>query len=329
MTYTNGHRSMPLKHSTNATQTKLHSVAFAKTRRINMAKSIDLVRQNNGLWKVTTVETTVDIDVVCTITDKIVPPPVVIPPTVLFHDDFSSMDLKKVSNGIYWSSSNKGSGDLRPVVSKDMMFNDKPSLKFTFGGGPPDDDAWCEQRFKIDTKLSDVWIQYYRYYPSGTELVNVGPKWVHRDAPGSDNNKVFLLWSGPYQGYPITTGISAWQDGEGRDIFYPTYGTNQLNGAGQRGLPSVPAQKDSTLGRWVKTNMHFKCATLANNDGVIQLWEDDVLIMDNTKIPLYPKDGIGNFFTEGYLMGWSNTGFDQTTHCYIADFKIDDKPIIS
>lgn len=71
---------MPLKHSINATQTKLHSAAFAKTRKINMAKSIDLVRQDNGLWRVTTVETTVDIDVVCTITDNIVPPPVVIKP---------------------------------------------------------------------------------------------------------------------------------------------------------------------------------------------------------------------------------------------------------
>lgn len=283
-----------------------------------MTKNLSYKEQANGLFTVTVVETDV------AIAQAAAP----IPAAVLFHDDFTSMDLKKSQNGIYWTPGNKGSGDQFPVVSTDILFNGKPSLKFTFGGGPPDDDAWCEQRFKIDTKLSDVWIQYYRYYPSGTELVNVGPKWVHRDAPGSDNNKVLVLWGGPYRGYILTAGISAWQE-SGMDVFYPAYGSNQLSGAGARGLPSVPAQKDSTLGRWVKTNIHFKCATIANNDGVMQMWEDDVLIMDNTKIPLYPKDGIGNFFTEGYLMGWSNTGFDETTHCYIADFKIDDKPIIS
>lgn len=299
-----------------------------------MTKSIEAVRQSDGLWTVTTVETTVDKDVVCAFKDIVLPPPVVIPPpiitppttNVLFHDDFSSMNTNKSENGVSWSSKSAGSGDRLPTVTNELLFNGKPTLKFTFGGGPPDDDAWCEQRFKFDKPMPEVWIKYYRYYPSGLEAVNVGPKWVHRNAPGSDNNKILLLWGGNYKGYNIAAGIAAWESGW-KDVLYANYGTNQLDGFGQRGLPSAPVQDDSTLGRWVEVKAHFKAATVANNDGVIQYWEDGTLKFDFRNIPLYPKGGIGNGFTEGYLYGWSNTGFDNTTHCYIADFKLSDKPI--
>lgn len=293
-----------------------------------MTKSIEAVKQSNGLWTVTTVETMVEKDVVCTIKDIIVPPPVVIPPTtsVLFHDDFTSMDLSKKENGIYWGSGNHGSGEPKPVVTNECMYNGKPSLKFTFGGGKSDDDAWSEQRINLPS-LPEFWIEFRRYYPNGKEAVSVGPKWIHRNAPGSDNNKFMVFWGGNYGSYTTSVGISTLEDGAGHDIFYPTIGSNQGMAAGQHGLPSVSPQDDSTLGQWVNVKVHVKCATPANNDGVLQFWEDNVLKMDNRALPIYPKDGIGNAFTEGYLMGWSNTGFEQTTYCYIADFKLNDKPI--
>lgn len=290
-----------------------------------MTKSIEAIRQADGFWTIKSVET----DVVLTSKDIIVPPPVVIPPTseVLFYDDFSSMDLKNSMNGIFWSSQNRGSGDKYPVVTNDCLFNGKPSLKFTFGGGPPDDDAWSEQRFKFDKPISEVWIQFYRYYPSGKEEKFIGPKWVHRDAPGGDNNKILVLWGGEYGKYTITCGLSAWEDKAGHDRIYTTLGTNQLDGAGQRGTPSAPVEPESNLGRWVKMTFHVKPASVANNDGIVQFWQDDLIKIDNRALPLYPRDGIGNLFTEGYLMGWMNTGFAETTHCYIADVKISDKPI--
>lgn len=294
-----------------------------------MTKAIDAVKQDNGLWTVTTVETTVEKDVVCTIKDIIVSPPVVTPPTtsVLFHDDFSSMDAKKSMNGIFWSSKNAGSGDKLPVVTNDCLFNGKPSLKFTFGGGVPEDDAWCEQRIKLGAGLGEFWVQFYLYRPSGTEEKFVGPKWVHRDAPGGDNNKIMVWWGGDYGKYTITCGLSAWEDNAGHDVMYTTLGTNQLDGSGQRGTPSAPAEPESNLGRWVKMTFHAKPASVSNNDGIVQFWEDDVIKIDNRALPLYPRDGIGNLFTEGYLMGWMNTGFEKTTHCYIADFKLSDKPL--
>lgn len=293
-----------------------------------MTKYIEAVKQADGLWTIKTVET----NVVWTGKD-ILPPPVVIPPVVippaptyLFHDDFSSLGLTTATNGISWGAGNFGSGDKKPVVTMECPYKGKPSLKFTFGGGIPEDDAWSEQRIKLPS-MPEFWIQFVRYCPNGLESPSVGPKWFHRDAPGSDNNKFQLFWGGNYQGYSIMAGIAAWENDLGYDVMYPMYGSNQGIVSGQHGLPSAPAHNDSMLGRWVKVTAHYKCATAANNDGVIQMWEDDVLKIDSRKIPLYPKDGIGNFFTEGYLFGWSNTGFDKTTHCYIAEVDISDKPI--
>lgn len=289
-----------------------------------MTKTTTISRQQNNLYTVTTVETTIEKDVPLILSTPIPGPPN--PTSYLFHDEFTSLGLKTSSYGISWSSSNAGSGDKLPVVSRDCLYNGKPSLKFTFGGGIDTDDAWSEQRIVLPN-MPEFWMQFYRYYPNGQESPSVGPKWFHRDAPGTDNNKFLLFWSGPYVGYNVITGIGAWRNSSGHDVLYPGYSSNQIKAFGQHGLPSAPPHDDSMLGRWVKVNAHFKCATAANNDGVIQLWEDDNLKIDCTNLPLYPLNGEGNYFSDGYLMGWFNSGFNETTHCYLADVIIHDKPI--
>jgi hypothetical protein len=39
----------------------------------------------------------------------------------------------------------------------------------------------------------------------------------------------------------------------------------------------------------------------------------------NENIPWHDESGRG--FTEAYLLGWSNSGFDETTDMFIDDFK--------
>lgn len=286
-------------------------------------KSITLQAQADGLYSVTTTETTVEENVSVRIVDYIPSGP-----QYLFHDPFTSLGLSTSSNGIFWGAGNAGSGDKAPVVTQDLLHNGNPSLKFTFGGGGPDDDAWCEQRIKLPD-LPEFWMQFHRYYPDGKEVIPVGPKWTHRKAPGASNNKFLRFWGGvDYTKYSMKVGIDTYPDGSGRDVFFPGYASNQGKPFGPYGLPTLPAQDDSTLGRWVKINTHFRCATAANNDGVIRMWEDGVLKIDHKNLPIYPNGGAGNAFTEGYLMGWSNSGFDQTSFCYLADIIIDNKPIL-
>lgn len=294
-----------------------------------MSTTITLRQQANGLYTTVTTHTVTETDIAVTIVDDtppVIDPPAPVLPVYLFFDDFTTKNLKTSMNGISWSGSNAGSGDKPPVVTMENPYNGKPSLKFTFGGGGPDDDAWCEQRIKFQTPLTELWVAFMLYCPSGAETVNVGPKWVHRRAPGPNNNKFFHIWSGNYQTAPTKMAVGSWTDGA-RDIYYPNYGSNQINGVGQFGLPQAPPRPDTVLGRWVPIQLHFKCASAANNDGIIQMWDDGVLVLDNTNVPAYPKDGISNAFTEGYLMGWMNSGFDVETYCYIANFIIDDKPL--
>ena len=84
---------------------------------------------------------------------------------------------------------------------------------------------------------------------------------------------------------------------------------------------------DGRRGRWVNFVYHARTATSANDDGVVQLWVDDVLTIDNRSAALYPTAGTGNYFSDGYLMGWSNSGFDQTSYTYIDDVVIADAPV--
>ena len=73
----------------------------------------------------------------------------------------------------------------------------------------------------------------------------------------------------------------------------------------------------------------MKLATSATaNDGIVQLWLNDVLTANFTTLPLYTAQaGAKNWIRNGYIMGWSNSGFTQTTHTYIDDFVISGNPI--
>jgi hypothetical protein len=55
---------------------------------------------------------------------------------------------------------------------------------------------------------------------------------------------------------------------------------------------------------------------------VIEMWADGAKVITNLNLPLYPTGGIGNYLKNGYLMGWSNSGFTQTTYTYIDDFTV-------
>lgn len=246
--------------------------------------------------------------------------------THLFTDGFESGDLSKTENGFRWAGTSFGGNGDAVGVSTDIAHTGTRSLKLTFGGGPPDDDAWAEQRFDIGQDVQELWMEWFQYFPDGTE--GLGPKWVHRD-DRPNNNKFFRLWDVDYSSYQVKIGMSSGFTSGGDSVLFGEYGTEGrgVGFAGSTGSgPGAGIDEsgvgDDRRGRWVHFTVHVRLATAANNDGLLELYVDGAPTIASASLPLYPSGGAGNFLRNGYLMGWANSGFVETSHTYIDDFAI-------
>lgn len=64
----------------------------------------------------------------------------------------------------------------------------------------------------------------------------------------------------------------------------------------------------------------------SGSNSVLQMWFDGQMIHDHANIPMY-TDG-NNYFANGYLMGWANSGFDETSSTFIDDVELSDHDIL-
>ena len=238
--------------------------------------------------------------------------------SVLFQDDFESGNLSKTQGGARWGGSTSA-----------QVVNVRPntgtySLRMTFSGVPDGEDSFSEQRFELGGRYTDVWIKYDLYIPSN---------YYHRTQnPDSANNKSFVhLWAGDYSGGPgFGAGYEIWPDGTGAGNlafhpFRPDQGHLDDNLRNSRGIEL------SDRGTWIEITSQIKNATSANNDGEARVWKrrqgstTKELIYEQTGLPIYNADG--NFMERGYLLGWSNSGFLETTVFYIDNFVISNNPL--
>lgn len=248
----------------------------------------------------------------------------------LFHDDFESGSnlTTPLASGYGWNGRNIGEGDALGVTT-DVARSGTHSLKLTFAGNPSGEDAWSEQRFTLGASLTEIYLQWHQYFPSGAD--GLGPKWVQRSESPA-NNKMLRLWDDDYGAYRVKWGFSTYPTGSWGATT--VYGNEELvseyahNGAGmQQYRPAaIDFVNDGARGRWVKITVRVKVDSGSGN-GVMQVWKDDAMIINLTNIANFPTSGIGNYIRNGYLMGWSNTGFDATSSTYIDDFIIADAPI--
>jgi hypothetical protein len=126
----------------------------------------------------------------------------------------------------------------------------------------------------------------------------------------------------------VKLGFSTLPIGNGDSRLITEYGTNR-KGVGPRGTAfDSRAITDSRRGRWLKVQVHVRLATVANNDGVMEMWVDGVKTISNQRLPLYPAGGVGNYLRHGYLMGWANSGFAATGVTFIDDVIISAIPIL-
>ncbi len=259
--------------------------------------------------------------------------------TLAFQDGFESGTVAASQGGYGWLGYRAASGE-GVSVSRDVARSGGYSMKFTYAGDADlCADGSAEQRFTLGENLPEVWMEYYVYLPSGTD--GKGAKFVHRKpvcAAESDpngtvsNNKFFALWGTSYDVRAGSGGVKVAAEyrrtskaGEGDSYLYGTWCTDTLlcSDWGHPGGLWDPAFTDALRGRWVQVRIHAKVAdSKAAANGMLQMWFDGALRIDMQGLDLAPNAGGDRWFRNGYLMGWANSGFDQTTALYVDDFQI-------
>lgn len=185
-------------------------------------------------------------------------------------------------------------------------------------------DAWAEERFEITdaalngrSGLKEIWIQYDQFIPTNYKNRSVADRW---------GSKAVTLYANTYaSGHPrlivgnVTgpTSLDAYIRGDMRHDGIYTGFDNQYTGPA-----SIDRSKD--LGKWQRRTLHVKLPTnSSSNDGVIEYWirHGDNVVRKHIDISnggfLDVNEG---FFKNGYLLGWSNPGFDEPTHFLIDNF---------
>ena len=165
-------------------------------------------------------------------------------------------------------------------------------------------------------------MKYDLYIPSN---------YYHREDAPSANNKAFVhLWTGEYSGgRGLGAGFEVQPDGAGGSIvdFHPFRPDSSHLRDPIRGGKGIEL---SDRGTWVEFICQIKAASPANNDGIARVWKTPQggtkkLIFERTDVKLYNADG--NYFEHGYLLGWSNSGFTNTTTLYIDNVVISNSAI--
>lgn len=231
---------------------------------------------------------------------------------LIFFDDFESGDRSHSENGVAWTSTNTGGPD-EVSVTDARAASGSHSLRFHFGGDSSlSDDAFAEQRFTLGELRADLWVGFRIYLPDGSEPGE--NRYVHRDAAGSDNNKLLRLWAPTYDGFKW--GASFWPSADGLSTLVGDRSASCGAGIGPFG-GSEWTLTDADLGRWMLWEIHIHGDDGSGN-ATYELWVDGVLVAADTSAiggaPCAP-----NAFIDGYLMGWSNSGFDRDTRVYIDD----------
>ena len=260
------------------------------------------------------------------------------------YDNFESGDLSYtgLNNNFYWTPGPTFiAGDIAPFVSSKNPYSGTYSCEFTFGGSADVDanDASSELRFYLNQKYPEVWMEFQLYLPDGTEGFGSAEYKVRDQGyEGTRNNKIARL----YYSKPDTTAgdIAAGAStriyslaNETAYLFPEFKGTWPFGGSNNE---SIQIKIPLTTGVWHKITMHFRGADFASgspvaNTSVVQMWLDDTNIFDGP-IPdmneLYGIPEMYNSFGFGYVLGYANTGFDDTTILFVDEFKLSTQPLI-
>lgn len=246
--------------------------------------------------------------------------PAPLPPPLpqVFADGFETGDLLRRQNGVSWVSTPWTD------VTSNVARTGTRSARYRQG----ESGTWGELRFGGLPNMPEVFLQFYLYMPSGTEIPSLGPR---VRVLGSRNDKFFRLWGsndamyGALPGNKV--GASIWGDGTDGSVgqehqYTPDNGAQWAIGEGSTTSTRTPLVIDANRGRWVRIRIRCKVSGPDNRSGVIQMWADDTLLINRTSLQTYPPGGLPNGYTHGYILGYANNGFQPGQFMYVDDVSI-------
>jgi hypothetical protein len=215
---------------------------------------------------------------------------------VIFHDDFSSGNFSKILNAAKWLSPHNVA-----VVNQ--------TARFEFKGNPnPSAHSFAELRFDLGRLYPEIWVQFRLFVPAN---------YKHRYPNSSaSNKKLFRLWP---QGYNDVekVGFQMWRRGD--DLSSVQGDWNTGSGIGPKGDYAAAFITEMDKGKWMTIRIHAKAPTSSTQHGTLRLWKNGTLIINNSNSVNNFKSGESHAFRYGYLLGWSNSGFDVDTYLNIDD----------
>lgn len=240
--------------------------------------------------------------------------------TPFFSDGFES-GVRNNAGGFTW-----GGTSAAVSVSSSNAFSGGKSLRFVFAPTDSGVDSSAEQRFDMGRYLSEVWIDYMIYIPSNFR---------HRKDPPT-NNKFLMLWRDTYSdvaGGTWRIGIEYLRrDDSSSNLRFMSsrwdFNSWTDSGPWPEGGPAngFPLISPTALrpGAWNRVRFHVKAATSRTaEDGEVHLWLNDAQVIAYTRGRFHnafasPSDAV---LKNGYMLGWSNSGFSQETIFYIDEVK--------
>ena len=244
---------------------------------------------------------------------------------IIFQDDFESCGLTKTQNGFTWLSGR------RTTVNTANPKNGSCALELAYQAAPSGSDSFAEHRFYLGGNYPDIWMKYDLFIPAN---------YCHRTQSSSTNNKGFInMWEGEYTANDgVAMNPNFWADGtcqsttsmfvsarRSTDPFFNNGGHHY-----SKEFLDRYSIRTSDRGKWMEVITHYKYATSAKNDGMVQIWltpqgESQRQILNMTQGNWYVAGARG--FDNGYLLGWANSGFTEQTKFYIDNIVFSTTPI--
>jgi hypothetical protein len=276
-----------------------------------------------------------------------------------FEDDFSSGGLGKRNDFFRWGS---GTILAEDSTSTTIVQVTGPSgtpvnaRRFRYiglnEGGSGDAAHWSEQRFTLTTTKDEprtsnghsgtaypeIWISYWFFWPAN---------YAHKIKDSGNAKGPIFLWKNAYdrstsnwtdeEVTPVAMSLQWWPtDGmrSRQSVIHSRYRTNWGHAGWNEyiapdyvhGDPKNREARNALageLGKWVHYVWGFKVSDYEGaRNGFVKGYANGVLIMSTVHDAGGDPAKNHNGVDRGYLMGYSNTGYDETTTFYLADWKI-------